>query len=343
MFAGAERSDHLNLGRAETIDKFGDLVSGGHARAGLFAQQSMTPGRRRRGHRSGNNAERSAKFDGVVCRIERAGAPTCFDHHCRLCHGSNQPIALQKTPLCRREARRHFSDHRAACDDALQQGVVPARVEAVNAAGQHGNRVPFLSEGGAVRHAVNAVGGAGDNRKLLAHQTRNKFHRHVFAIASGCARADNRNRPGGSLQGGPVSSKPQRVRCVVAELTQASRPRVVSRNHELRTHASRCLELRDDVSRLESCRPSREPFGEFVMGRGVPAIGECADGSVESCRFDVINELERIRRAVDIDEGSRHAVAGLDDARPHHSRYDVSTRICAEVSHCGAFHSTLKR
>ena len=165
-------------------------------------------------------------------------------------------------------------------------------------------------------HPVDSIGRTRHDDELLSHEPRHEFHGHVFAITGGCTSADNRDGSTRAFQSGAVAPKPQGVRGMVAELTQAERPRVVSRNHDPCAHAGRNLELCNNMCLFESCCPSCESLAQFIFGGWMPAIREG-----HSCAFDVgravcggFREGEGVGGSVHVNQRSGDAVAGFDDA-----------------------------
>ena len=70
-----------------------------------------------------------------------------------------------------RRAARQFGDDRAGLRDAGEERLVAERVEAIDAAGEERDRRAVAREGGAMRHAVDAVGTAGDDREPAIDET----------------------------------------------------------------------------------------------------------------------------------------------------------------------------
>ena len=155
----------------------------------------MASGARRAGDRAGNRAERSAEGGRVSGRVERAGAPAGLDDDRRTAERGDHPVAQQESPLRRRRARRHLRDHDAPVGDAPEQLLVPARVEAIQAAGENRDGRALTGERRTVRRSVDAVGGTRHDRESAVDEPARRLDRHVLAVAGRRPSADERDRP----------------------------------------------------------------------------------------------------------------------------------------------------
>ena len=86
---------------------------------------------------------------------------------------------------------------RQASDRPLQDAeerVVAARVKPVDSPGQKRDSLAAARESGAVRHPVDAIGGARDNRETAIDKPRRSLHSDVLAVARGGPRAHECDR-----------------------------------------------------------------------------------------------------------------------------------------------------
>ena len=102
---------------------------------------------------------------------------------------------------------------------------MPGGVVPVDSSGEVGDGLAVAGEGGSVGHAVDAVGGAGDDGASSVGESCGEFHGDVFPV-SGCgARTNDRDLVGTGEQLG-VAAHPKSEGCRVAEVVHSVRPPV---------------------------------------------------------------------------------------------------------------------
>ncbi len=226
----------------------------------------MTARRCRAGHRAGNRPERTAEGGGVTGGVQRTGPPARLQHDRGETGRRDEAVALQEAPLRRRRAAGQLRHHRALGDDPGQQGVVPARVEPVDTAGEEGHRLAGTRQRRPVRHPVDAVCRAGHDRVAAVDQARGRLHGDVFAVAGGSPGADQRDRPAEGRQCGVVPAHPQGERSVWTQVAERHRPALVSRHAQLNCVAHGLPEGDDRRARLQPGLPSLAGRDQFLAG-----------------------------------------------------------------------------
>ena len=214
---------------------------------------------------------------------------------------------------------------RAGLRDAGEERLVAHRVEPVDAAGEEGHGGSAARQRGSVRHPVDAVGAARDDREPAIDETRSGFHRHVFAV-SGCGTCpDQRDRGHGACEGAGASAYPDRQRCVHAQLVEAGRPLGVARDHEPGADPRGLREGSHEGRVVEAGPPAFEPGGGLafveVLARLVHRLDE--EGR---CRRPE-QQLGRLPCSDCRDGASEDAVSGFGHRAEHRSRERLGSGI----------------
>lgn len=177
-------------GRAgEGVDIAGIGDDGGDA----FAEQSVSARARGAGYWAGDRADRAADLGGAGGDVERARSVAGLHDHGRARDSAQDSVAGEKAPLGRRGTGGHLADEQTNVPDAFQQLVIACRVETVQAAGEHRDRLPSRSQGSAMGGPVDAIGTAGDDDPLGTCQIGGKLDGDVLAVPGGCTGAGDRH------------------------------------------------------------------------------------------------------------------------------------------------------
>lgn len=106
------------------------------------------------------------------------------------------------------------------------------RIGAVRAAGEQRRSESARGQCRAVRGAVDPIRSARYNGDASRRQLGREFHRHVVAVARGCARTDDRHGCLEPTQRGDVAAHPQTQRGMRAEIIELAGPERIAPGHQ---------------------------------------------------------------------------------------------------------------
>ena len=133
----------------------------------------------------------AALLAGEPRRDQRAGAARRLDDHDADREAGDEPVAAREVARARLPAERHFRHRRALSQHRFQQLLVFGRVNALEPAGEHGNRA--AGEARAMRSGVDAARQARHDAETVLAQLAREPLGEFDAGRGGIARADDRD------------------------------------------------------------------------------------------------------------------------------------------------------
>jgi hypothetical protein len=260
--------------------------------------------------------------------------------------GGDQAVALEEAPLRGRGEGRQLGDDRTGLRDALDQVLVASGVGAVDSTREDRDGAATGGEGGAVGHAVDAVGGTGDDGVAVAvlHEVVDDGLRDVLAVAGRGTCADDRDGVGVGEH--PfVAADEERDRSVVAEVEEGGGVARVGRGQHRDAAALDRVELAVD---LEEGGDAQLPSGDVVEHLDVLGIR----GDVLEAPVTTHHGIRRVTVAVELgDEAHECGVARLGEVREDQRRrildgldqVEQDGGVGVGVGHCDSFSGWLWR